>query len=247
MRVGDIIDRVTLMYHDKEYRRITKRQYLQLLDDALLQLVLSRPDAHENREIVKLNAGAKQRLPDKAIHLLDVYLNKEHIPELDTYIDGKSVYQVSRKDLDYFNVSWHKNATPYNYIDEFAYDLRTPRTYLVNPPVHKASQVYVELGYSCPVDSFAMLLEDESVIFDMTIPVAESFRNSIVAYMLYLCYSLNVTSETDQSIAARYLQTFMQMLNIENTAAIVSAGHIKENTTSGLGLYSSGSAAPEES
>lgn len=245
MRVGDIIDRVTLMYHDKEYRRITKRQYLQLLDDALLQLVLYRPDAHENREIVQLIPGAKQRLPDKALNLLDIYLNKVYIPELDSYTDGKSVYQVSRKDLDYFNVQWYRNETPYNYIDEFAYDLRTPRMYLVNPPVHRSSQVHVELGYSCPVESFAQRAEDENVIFDMPVPVSESFRNAIVMYMLYLCYSLNVTSENDQNIAARYLQTFMQMLNIENSAAIVSAGHIKEDTTSGLGLYPSGNVAEE--
>lgn len=240
MRVKDVIDRVTLMYHDKEYIRLTKRQYLQLLDDALLQLVLTRPDSHEKREIVQLAVGTKQKLPNNAITLLDIYLNKDYIEELDDYVDGKAVYQVARKDLDYFKGNWHKTIVPYSDIDEFAYDMRTPKTYLVNPPVHALSKVFVEIGYSCPCEEFAMMLEDESVIFDLTIPVAEEYRNALVNYMLYLCYSVNSTSENDQNTAQRYFQTFMQLLGVENTSSISGSAHIKEDTTSGLGLYTTG-------
>ena len=241
MRVKDIISRVTLLYHDKDYIRLTKRQYLQMLDDALLQLVLTRPDSHENREIMKLAVGAKQQLPPNAIHLLDIYLNKEYIEELDTYVDGKPVYQVSRKDLDYFNSAWYKNVNSNTHIDEFAYDLRTPKTFLVNPPVGNHSPVYVELGYSCPCASFSLMPEEDDVIFEKELPISEEYRNALVNYILYLCFSVNVTSENDQSIAARYLQVFMQLLNAENTSSIVSAGHIKEDTTSGLGLYTANS------
>lgn len=240
MRVKDIIDRVTLMYHDKDYIRLTKRQYLQLLDDALLQLVLTRPDSHEKREIIQLAVGTKQTLPDNAITLLDVYINKDYIAEIDEYVDGKAVYQVSRKDLDYFKGTWHKAALPYSDIDEFAYDMRTPKTFLVNPPVHPLSDVFVEIGYSCPCESFAMMLEDEDTIFELTIPIAEEYRNAIVNYMLYLCYNVNATSENDQSTAQRYFQTFMQLLGVENTSSISGSAHIKEDTTSGLGLYTTG-------
>ena len=47
MKVKDIINRVILLYHDEDYVRMTEQQYLRFLDDALLQLILARPDAHE--------------------------------------------------------------------------------------------------------------------------------------------------------------------------------------------------------
>ena len=55
MRVKDIIERVLLLYHDENYLRIKQQQYLQLLDDAILQLILTRPDAHEKRDVMKLS------------------------------------------------------------------------------------------------------------------------------------------------------------------------------------------------
>ena len=103
MKVKDIINRVILLYHDEDYVRMTEQQYLRFLDDALLQLILARPDAHEKREVVKLATGARQNLPVDAYTLIDVYLNKTYIADINTYLDGKPIYQVARKDLDYFN------------------------------------------------------------------------------------------------------------------------------------------------
>lgn len=241
MKVKDIINRVILLYHDEDYVRMTEQQYLRFLDDALLQLILARPDAHEKRDVVKLSPGARQTLPDEAYTLIDVYLNKVHLKDINTYLDGKPIYQVARKDLDYFN-NWYSVSGNTEEINEFAYDIRTPKSYWVNPPVTNSPDVYVELGYSYGVPAFADTTDEYAVTLEKVVPVSEEFRNALVNYMLYLCYSVDSTSQYDRTVADKYLQLFVQMLQLDNKTSLTSSNRIIENTTQGIGVYST--AAP---
>lgn len=236
MRVKDIINRVTLMYHDEDFIRMSKEQYLRLLDDSILQIILMRPDAHEKREIVKLSVGPRQRLPQGAFTLIDVYSNKQYVKDLNIYLDGKPVYQVARKDLDYFS-NWYTTATNTEEINEFAYDIRTPKDYWVNPPVTMTPDVYVEIGYSCAIDNFADTNKDYAVTAEMEIGLSEEFRNALVNYMLYLCYSTDSTSQTDRTIADKYLQIFLQLIKLENDSSITATSRIIEPTTQGIGMH----------
>lgn len=239
MKVKDIINRVILLYHDEDYVRMTEQQYLRFLDDALLQLILSRPDAHEKREVVKLTTGARQTVPADAYTLLDVYLNKIYIQELDTYLDGKPVYQVSRKDLDYFS-NWYSTTGNTESINEFAFDLRTPKNYWVNPPVTSTPDVYIEIGYSYGIDPYADTTDTFAETLEKDVPVSVEFRNALVNYMLYLCYSVDSTSQYDRTVADKYLQMFIQLTQLDDKASLSASSRIIENTTRGIGLYSSG-------
>ena len=241
MKVKDIINRVILLYHDEDYVRMTEQQYLRFLDDALLQLILARPDANEKRDVVKLSPGARQTLPDEAYTLIDVYLNKVYLKDINTFLDGKPIYQVARKDLDYFN-NWYSVSGNTEEINEFAYDIRTPKSYWVNPPVTNSPDVYVELGYSFGVPAFADTEDTYAVTLEKTVPVSEEFRNALVNYMLYLCYSVDSTSQYDRAVADKYLQLFVQMLQLDNKTSLTSSNRIIENTTQGIGVY--GTTAP---
>ena len=57
MKVSDIINRVTLLYNDMDYARLSKHQYLEFLDDAINKLIMMRPDVWVKTDIVKLNPG----------------------------------------------------------------------------------------------------------------------------------------------------------------------------------------------
>ena len=241
MKVKDIINRVILLYHDEDYVRMNEQQYLRFLDDALLQLILARPDANEKREIIKLSPGARQKLPDDAYTLIDVYLNKVYLKDIDKFLDGKPIYQVARKDLDYFN-NWYSVSGNTEEINEFAYDIRTPNSYWVNPPVTNTPDVYVEIGYSYGIPPFADTTDTYAVTLEKTVPVSEAFRNAIVNYMLYLCYSVDSTSQYDRTVADKYLQLFVQMLQLDNKTSLTSSNRIIENTTQGIGVY--GTTAP---
>ena len=238
MTVKDIIDRVLLLYHDEQYIRVQKHQYLQLLDDAILQTILVRPDAHEKRETLQLKPGPRQELPDDAYALVDIYNNRIplNINDPNDAMDGKPVYQVARKDLDYYS-NWYSNPSSRSEIDEFAFDIRSPKKFWVNPPVPYDTKVYVEIGYSYQHTKYSNLDTDYESVLLLELEIPEEFRTALVSYMLYLLYSTDSTSEMDRQIAQDYLQTFYQTLGIVNKATFDNAPHIKEETHHGMNLH----------
>ena len=132
------------------------------------------------------------------------------------YSNGAPVFQVERKDLDYFS-DWHSVSANPTEINEFTYDLRTPRTFFVSPPVG-TNPIYVEMDYSYGVPQFAGLVANWDDILATDIPVNEVFRGPIVSYLLFLLYSTDSTSVNDRQIAQRYEASFYQALGIEYKA-----------------------------
>ena len=239
MKVKDILDRVVTLYHDLDYRRNTPQQYLSFLDDAILEVINLRPDSHEKRTIVKLQPGARQTLPDEAITLIDVYANMRYLEEFDEFIDGKPVYQVARKDLDYLS-NWYTRVEDRYDIDEFAYDIRNPKRYWTNPPVSPRTSVYVEIGYSYPHQTFADLdstLYPFSVIKDMEINLDDTYRNALVNFVMYRVFSIDVTAERDVQIGGQYLQAFYQSMNFDLTSSLLASSRIWEPAAEGIGLH----------
>lgn len=234
MRVKDIISRVTLMYHDETYSRITQTQYLQLLDDAIMQLVLTRPDSHEKRTVIQLEPGARQELPTEAFVLTDIYNNKTKL-SADSYADGRPVFQVARKNLDYFS-NWYGADTAIVGINEFAYDNRTPRYFWVNPPVGD-TPVYVEIAYSYQVPQYADLTDSFDAVMDMELPISNVFRMALINYLLYLLYSTDSTSQADRAIAQDYLKSFYTGLQLEYQTEVTAIPRIIEQTTKGIGVH----------
>jgi hypothetical protein len=236
VKVRDILERVTTLYHDLDYRRLTQKQYLQFLDDAILAIITYRPDSHEKRVVVQLKPGARQRIPDDGFTLIDVYANMDGINEDGSYVDGKPVFQVSRKDLDYLS-NWYHDVQLRNYVDEFAYDIRTPRDFWVNPPVSNLATVRVEIGYSYKHSSFGDLVGVPfSDIQDMPIELSDEFRNALVNYVLYKVFSVDVTADRDISIAQQYLQAFESLLSNSFSSELATTTRILEPTTQGIGL-----------
>lgn len=234
MLVQDILDRVRALYNDPDYVRVPKATYLQFLDDAINQLILLRPDAHVKTEVVKLQQGTRQSIPAAGYALIDIYMNKTPVDVPNGVFDnGAPVLQVERKDLDYFS-SWHtidKNPTE---IEEFAYDMRTPRTFWVSPAIG-ANDVYVEMDYSYGSIEYAKQLD--AMTFDevcgLTLEVEDVFKAPLISYMLYLLYSTDSSSVIDKDIAQRYEQSFYQALGLEYQSSVVVMPKI-ELTNSGV-------------
>lgn len=220
MKVIDILERVTTLYNDKEYVRVPESHYLKFLDDALNQLVLSRPDAHVKTEVVKLKQGTRQEIPADGYTLIEIYMNKKK--EEEEYSNYYPIAHVQREDLDYFS-NWqsYKKKSSKDYIDEFAYDQRSPRVFWVNPFVGE-QDVYVEMDYSYGFTKYGELPQDEdgtwTTVEQMDIDVSDVFMGPIVSYMLYLLYSTDSTSQRDMSIATANQQAFYQALGVEYQA-----------------------------
>lgn len=217
MKVKDILSRAAILYNDEDYVRVSKRQYLAFLDDAINQVILSRPDAHVKTSVVKLNPGTRQEIPLDGYSLIEIYANVDTQDGVTIAGYGNPVFQVERKDLDYFN-NWHAPVGGTTEITEFAYDTRSPRTFWVNPPVTASPNIYVEMDYSYGVPEYSTLPSVESVIEEMDIPLSDIFKGPIVSYMLYLLYSTDSTSQVDRQVAQRYEASFYQALGLEYKA-----------------------------
>ena len=224
MKVSDIINRVTLLYNDMDYVRLSKHQYLEFLDDAINKLIMMRPDVWVKTDVVKLNPGIRQTIPDDA--LIDIYCNATK-EEDNTFTFGEPVFQVERRDLDYFS-DWRR-TTPSDVVYEFVYDRKTPRQFLVNPPVAKDKDVYVEMAYSAPYVSFAEM--DDDVAMQQDLQLMGNYRGPIVDYMLYLAYSTDSTSANDRQLAQQYVQSFYQSLGQEYNASVIAMPKIDELPT----------------
>lgn len=233
MLVKDIIDRVTVLYNDQDYDRISQNQYLQFLDDTLNQLLLARPDANVKTVDYMLKRGTRQSLPDDAYSLIDIYMNKDD--------DGKAglpILQVERKNLDYFS-NWQA-APAQKEIYEFSYDLRTPKSFWVSPPSDGTS--VIEMDYSAKFDTFADSVYDFDFIMGTEVPVESVFKGPIISYMLYLLYSTDSSSAQDRQVAAAYERSFYQSLGLEYQAN-VAYRPTNEETETGVPTVQGGTAA----
>jgi len=214
MRVQDILDRVTVLYNDVDYIRVSQGMYFKFLDDAIHQIILVRPDANVKTSVVTLTPGTRQSIPDDGLSLIDIYMNRDEVDN-----PGTPVLQVMRKDLDRFS-NWHiSSPEQVTEITEYAYDLRSPRTFWVNPYVPTDPPIKVEMDYSYNAPNFADVIDAPENIMNMTIPLDDRFTNAIVEWMLHLLYSVDSSSDVDRQLAAQYEQSFYSNLGVEYSSA----------------------------
>lgn len=230
MKVKEILERVTTLYNDKEYVRVPKSHYLRFLDDAINQLILSRPDSHVKTEIVKLVPGTRQDLPAGGYTLIDIYMTKKKLAD-DVFENYRPVYQVERKDLDYFE-NWHSGTiTGVDYINEFAYDTRSPLTFWVTPFVG-TQDVYVEMDYSYGNIKYSEF-PNQDLALEEEIPISEVFMGPLISYMLFLLYSTDSTSAVDREVAQRYEAVFYQALGLEYNAVQIVVPKVGDEVSAG--------------
>ncbi|KYC52200.1 MAG: hypothetical protein AMQ22_00927 [Candidatus Methanofastidiosum methylothiophilum] len=216
MTVKDIMDRVSMLYNDAGYDRVPQETYLKFLDDTLSQLVLSRPDSHVMTDIVLLDSDTRQELPKNAQTLICIYRNMGN----DGITKGAPVWQVNRKDLDYFS-DWHTDTGPApTAITEYAYDPKSPRIFWVSPSPQPGTNIYVEMDYSIPFDKYSDLDWNDAI--QEVIPVDDVFINPICNYMLFLLYSTDAASKNDKITADQYRRAFYADLGLEQKAMLVS-------------------------
>ncbi len=218
MQVKDIIERASLLYNDVDFARVSERQYLQFLDDAIVQVILARPDAHAMTRMVELRQGPRQTLPDEAYSLIDIPYNVTATSDVE-YTYGAPIRKVEQNDLDSYG-SWVAQE-PAPEILEFCYDSKTPRSFMVNPPA--AEGTTVEMQFSYEPESYADSDEAFVEVMEYEIPLLSIYRSALVDYMLYLLYSSDSTSATDRAVAAAYESSFLKQLAVQGQSAEVVA------------------------
>src|SRR3990172_11887436 len=101
--VQSILDEVSGDIQDVNKVRTTNTRLLEFYNNALLQIVLVRPDANADTKAVALVAGTKQDLPAGDIRLLDVVRNMG----IAGNTPGNAIQQGDMDTQNRYSPGWH--------------------------------------------------------------------------------------------------------------------------------------------
>ncbi|MCT4627941.1 DUF6682 family protein [Halodesulfovibrio sp.] len=190
-----------------------------LFNSALFEIAMNRPDATAVTESIKLETGARQLIPDPALHqsskkalrLLEVVQNMGS----DGHTAGEPIFATARDALK--TADWSKDGIE---IDNYAYDAKTnPQVYYVLPAVAKDKDVWVEATYSAIPDAIASP--------DDALPVSEVYSGAIIHWMLYKIFAGD-NGDANAAKAQHHLTAFYQTLGVKLKADLFFPVQVQE-------------------
>lgn len=179
---------------------------VELLNSAVRQITLQRPDATAVTESVKLAEGMLQSIPvagqngatKKALRLIELHHNMGS----DGEIPGEPIFIATKEALDTFGFQ-----APADVVDNYAYDAKTnPSVYWVSPGVQSGASVYVSLTYSAEPEEIKLAGDD--------VPIPVTFSGPIEHWMLYEIFSGD-NSDANFAKAQHHLSAFYQALGVK--------------------------------
>jgi len=190
MKAESIIGTVQNALLDTSGQFWSETELLSYINDAQRQIVNYIPEANAKIEMVDLDPGVRQMLPEDATSLIDVIRNES----------GNSISAVDRRDMDRMVPNW-SNATASADIEHFMYDDRSPSTYLVYPPANGSARV--EIAYSATVKDAA------STQSELTLDIRH--RSAIIEYVMFRAHSKSTKASIPERATAHY-QLFMNII-----------------------------------
>ncbi|MFC6441047.1 DUF6682 family protein [Bowmanella sp. JS7-9] len=212
-KIIDLISRAETIVQDKTSVRWPKQEWLNWFNDAVLAVIIARPDASVVNEDFTLDeTDSKQSLPNDALRLMTVVRNKA---------SGVPVRQIARHQLDDQLPDWHTKTA--STVDHYVYDERDPKHFYVFPRPSAASHV-VELIYSTA--PAAVTIADFTTD-TQTLSLDDSYLNPLLDFMLYRAYSKDAEYAENAQRAAGHLNAFNSLLGIKTQSDTAMAGQAK--------------------
>lgn len=189
----NIINRAAIVLQDTTGVRWPQSDELLLwLNDGQREIVLRKPEAYAQNEVVALVGGTKQSIPPAGIQLLDVIRNMG----TGGSTPGRAITRIDREILDEQRPDWHSETAAAE-TKHFMFDLRDPKHFYVYPPQH-ATPGKVEMVYaSAPTDLTDMVT---------TITLDDVYAGVLLDYILYRAYSkdADLSPSAPQRAVAHY-------------------------------------------
>jgi hypothetical protein len=197
-----IIDKAAEQLHDEGYTRWTKPELLYWLNEAQRAIVMLRPAAKIASDVVQLQAGTKQSLPDDGIRLLSITRNMSS----NGLTPGAAIRLTDRSILDYANPNWHSD-TASSTVECYAYDANDPTRFYVYPPQPDSIPGSVEIAYSA--------LPDECASETDTIDISEIYQSAIYEYIMFRALAKDAEYSGKNRIADSAYQMFLNQLGLK--------------------------------
>ena len=173
------------------------------LNEAIRATILVKPDAYPVRGAVTPAAGLVQTLPADGVALIDILYNTTGAKRAITVCGIEMLQEANR---------FWPAATQQAEAENYAYDPRDPRRYLLFPPNNGAGSIYMIYG-----GTPAALTSDSDAL-----PLTDVYQPALLAYVLSRCYAKN-SQRQDLTKASAYRAEWGQFLGMKSQAQITVA------------------------
>lgn len=196
----NIVDRASIILQDATGIRWPQTEELLLwLNDGQRAIVLIKPSAYAQNDVVALVAGTKQTIPSSGIQLLDVIRNMG----TGGSTPGRAITRTDREILDEQRPNWHTETASAE-TKHYTFDERDPRHFYVYPP-QASSPGQVEMVYSASPTDLAALTS--------TLTLDDIYSGPLLDYVLYRAYSKDADlTPTAPQRAVAHNNAFMSAL-----------------------------------
>lgn len=201
--------------NDVEKITYTEALLLSALNQALVLLVLVRPDASAAFHTLACAEGTRQVLPADGLRLLKVVRNIKPDGK-----PGRIVNLVNQHDLDAADPDWH-SGTPKQIIKEYMFDERSPTSFYIYPPAIEGTKLDIE--YSKHPGQMTSLQQE--------LPVSDIYRQPLQEFILYKLLS----GEGGQGQGMQHYNNGMALLGGKVTGDRYVAPVTQLNPATGVG------------
>lgn len=203
MVIDELIKHVTDALNDAEMVTWEKDKVVRAIYQGIVSTTGYRPDACTAIEVVTLDSGVQQSLPDGAQRLLDAYCN---VAEDDS--DASPPLEIHTKsDKDQLDPTWYGEAAS-GTIYEVLYDERMPDVFWVSPPALEGTKI--KLGVTRVP---APLNPEQSSATEF--PLKEKYQPAVIAWALYLLFGGDKPESPNYGRALDHKATFFNLLGVK--------------------------------
>lgn len=223
MQVSTLINDVAKELGDPSMVTWNRPTLISLLNQAVKQVILVRPDANSVTENITLVAGTKQSLSVDSLRLLKAVRNMGATGST----PGKSLKYVDSETLDAFDPDWHSN-TPVSIITSYTYDESTPSVMFVNPPSDGTTQIEIQVS-KIPVE---LDVNMDDITFNdpaTVIGLKDIYSNPLMEWILYKAFSFESSSSASLSTANTHMQSFYNALGVKLKSDVMNSPTGKSN------------------
>lgn len=217
VKVVDLIARAKTILQDEDSVRWSLAELQWWLNDAYREILIFRPDSNTITGEFTCVAGPRQVLTTifpTATRLVSVLRNTA------TTSNKYAVRLVDRKTLDDQRKGWYAE-TPTVSVEEYMFDARQPKEFLVYPPATSAAKL--EVAYAQVPTSHALSdVQLNNSATAETIRVDDTFANSLLDYMLYRAYTKDAEQQGNAARAVAHYQAFQGSLGVAAQANAAS-------------------------
>ncbi len=217
VKVVDLIVRAQTLLQDEDSVRWTVTELQYWLNDGYRDVLNLRPDSNTLTGEFVCVAGPRQVLTTtfpNATRLVSVIRNTASTS------NKYGVRLVNKSSLDDQRRGWYAE-TPTVSVEEYMFDPRQPREFLVYPPATSAARL--EITYAqIPSPHTLTAQQLTNAATTETIRIDDSFANALLDYVLYRAYSKDAEQQGNAARAVAHFQAFQNSLGVTAQANAAS-------------------------